>query len=369
MNGISIVIISRGRVRLLEELIISVKAAQSETELPTECILVDSSLGDSVQQVKDLSERYGLVYDYRDITVSAKRNHGAEIASYDYVLFLDSDCIATPGILKSYERLLKEHPDAVGACGPLEFVGDDSWIWSVIEKTPYTIFFSTAKWGETFTWAPTANLLVKKNVFEETGGFDETFPKNPGGEDVDFGLRMSKKGKMYCCPDALVYHSKETWCSVKSMFRRVFNYGRGDLALAERHQNMVCTSLPKRPVMILWGILICLILGIFCSPWFFIGCAATPVYEILFTSILVNAVQKRSRSSLIKQILIQLFFIWNECGYLKGCLTQKKLYLRNKQIIHFKPQLDGAVYQYFLSVIVHETYTAILLCLFFAVNL
>ena len=45
MDGISIVIISRGRKKLLDELLQSVQKAQEQVDFPTEIILVDQELG------------------------------------------------------------------------------------------------------------------------------------------------------------------------------------------------------------------------------------------------------------------------------------------------------------------------------------
>lgn len=364
MDGISVVIISRGRVKLLEELIVSVKQAQKKAEFPTEIVLVDSSQGNDKDPVYQMGLQYGVRYCYADITVSGKRNLGAKKALYDYILFLDSDCVATEDILNAYARTLIRHPDAAGSCGPLEFFGDSTWVWKIIENTPYTIFFSTAKWGKTFVWAPTANLLVRKDVFWEVGGFDENFSKNPGGEDVDLGLRISQAGyTMYSTPDALVYHSKKTWSSIKAMFKRVFNYGRGDFSLVEKHPHMTCESIPRRVVFIFFGMILCLLSGIFITPWMLFGVLLTPIYEILMVSLLLNEGHKRIPFR--QRIFVQLFFLCNETGFLKGCFERKKLKLINKQFIHFKPQMDGNCYRNFILSVIYEIYIAVITILCF----
>ena len=60
MDGISIVIISRGREQLLEELLLSVQKAQKQVDVSTEIVLIDSSLGDAREKVRLLSEKYHL---------------------------------------------------------------------------------------------------------------------------------------------------------------------------------------------------------------------------------------------------------------------------------------------------------------------
>ena len=71
MDGISIVIISRGREQLLEELLLSVQKAQKQVDVSTEIVLIDSSLGDAREKVRLLSEKYHTKYFYKDVSVSA----------------------------------------------------------------------------------------------------------------------------------------------------------------------------------------------------------------------------------------------------------------------------------------------------------
>lgn len=360
MDGISIVIISRGREKLLDELLQSVQKAQEQVDFPTEIILVDSSLGDSIENVRALSEKYHTKYFYQDITVSAKRNYGAKKCQYEVILFLDSDCLATPEILKHYAEIYREYPEAGGAAGPLEFVGEDTWFWKVVEKTPYTIFFSSPKWGKTLTWSPTANFSVKKDAFLSVGGFDESFPKNPGGEDVDMGLRLSKAGyTLYSVPEALVYHSKSTWSPVKSMFRRVFHYGAGDLYLLERYPQMGCCCMPRRMLMILYGILLYLILGCMLNPWFFAGVVVIPLWEMGMTSLCVNHLMKYKGTTFGKQFVVQALLLWNEAGFLWECIRKRKFSSMGKQIIYFKPQMDGTCYQNVVTAVIYSLFLLI----------
>ena len=360
MDGISIVIISRGREQLLEELLLSVQKAQKQVDVSTEIVLIDSSLGDAREKVRLLSEKYHTKYFYKDVSVSAKRNYGVQQCQYEVVLFLDSDCLATPELLKHYVDIYREHPEAGGAAGPLEFVGEDTWFWKVVEKTPYTIFFSTAKWGKTLTWAPTANFSVKKEAFLKVGGFDETFQKNPGGEDVDMGLRLSKGGyTLYSVPEALVYHSKSTWSPVKAMFRRVFHYGAGDLHLIDRYPQMGCSCMPRRFLMILCGMLLYLLLGCMVNPWFFIGSVAVPFWDMGMMSLCVNHFMKYKGTTFGKQFVVQALILWNEAGYLWECVRKKKLHNIGMQMIYFKPQMDGVCYQNVVTAVIYSLFLLI----------
>lgn len=360
MDGISIVVISRGREALLEELFVSVQSARENVDFPTELVLVDSSLGESRARVAALAEKYQIKYFYQDITVSAKRNFGAAQCQYEVILFLDSDCIATPQILRHYADIYEAHPDAGGAAGPLEFVGEDTWFWRVVEKTPYTIFFASARWGKTLTWSPTANFSVKKEAFLSLGGFDETFPKNPGGEDVDMGLRLTNAGyTIYSAPDALVYHSKATWSPVRAMFRRVFHYGAGDLYLVERYPRMSCSCLLPRFLMLLFGMLLYAVLGVLVNPWFLLGIAGVPLWEMAVTSVCVNRLMKYKAAPFLQQLAVQTLLLWHDAGYLRECLRQRKLRAMGQQLIHFKPQMDGICYQNAVTAVIYSMFLLI----------
>ena len=141
LKGISVVIATKGRVKLLGELLESVYVARSNFLGKSEVIIVDDSSERDVIEI----DKYCTTYDVRRIcfgpSVAEKRNIGAREAKYDIVLFLDSDCIATPNLLNEHYKLYTD--DHVGGvAGVLEFVGKDTWFWHSVEKSPFVICFS-----------------------------------------------------------------------------------------------------------------------------------------------------------------------------------------------------------------------------------
>ena len=193
LNGISIVIATKGRVKLLGDLLESVYTARSNFNGASEVILVDDSSEKDVIEIEAMCKKYDAQRIEFGPSVAEKRNVGARNAKYDIVLFLDSDCIATPNLLNEHYKLYTD--DHVGGvAGLLEFVGEDTWFWKSVEKSPFVICFGFPRWMQEVPWTPTANCSVRKEIFEMVGGFDRSFPDKPGGEDVDMGLRITKKG-------------------------------------------------------------------------------------------------------------------------------------------------------------------------------
>lgn len=342
LNGFSIVIASKGRVKLLEELLISVKKARDNFEGPSEVLLVDDSNPGDDAKISEICE----LYDVRKITfgpsVPEKRNVGVREAKYDIILFLDSDCIATPNLLNEHYKLYTDEKVG-GVAGLLEFVGEDTWFWQAVDKTPFTICFSFPKWMPTVPWTPTANCSIRKEVFEQINGFDRSFPDKPGGEDVDLGLRMTKAGYVFkCTAEGLVYHSKKTWIPVKAMFRRLWHYGCANYYLADKHPDYVMGIMPRKSFLYILGIVAIILVAILTmKPWVLAVAPLWIIVDIMLSAVFINKFASYKGTTFLKQCVVQLMILDNELGYVWTCIKKGKPSLVNKDVVYFDGQMDG----------------------------
>jgi cellulose synthase/poly-beta-1,6-N-acetylglucosamine synthase-like glycosyltransferase len=79
------------------------------------------------------------------------------------------------------------------------------------------------------------NLLLKKAVIEEAGGWDE---KLPSQYDTDLGFRISAKGyKILYEPSAVCYHFNRP--TLKAYYRQQLQYGKNTLKLYFKHGHLV----------------------------------------------------------------------------------------------------------------------------------
>lgn len=343
MNDISfsIVIAARGRVALLEDLMKSVVTARTNYSGECEVLLIDSSPGAEKDEIRRLCDTYGFRYFYLDSPVSAKRNYGAQCSKNEVILFLDSDCVVTEHILERYaEEYSKRDVGAAG--GPLEFVGPDTWFWKAIEATPYLTCFYLPKYVPTLEWGVTANFSVKREVFLEVGGFDESFLK-PAGEDVDLGLMIRKAGyEIAGVPEALVYHSKSTWIPVKAMFRRLNYYGTADCDLIRKHPDKGETVLPKRSFLyVIYAILIAIAAAAFQKPSILVLIPGMIICENIIISVLVNSLSEEKKASLLQQITAQVLIHDSESAYLRRCVTTGRFKDMKRQMIYYMGQYRG----------------------------
>lgn len=337
----SIVVATKGRVKLLIELIESINVARMNYSGDCEVLIVDDSSETESNQIRESCDKLDCKYLYYENAVSAKRNYGVQQARNEVILFLDSDCIATEHILERYAEKYSE-PGVAAVAGPLEFVGPDTWFWKAIEATPYLTCFYLPKYVHSLEWGVTANFSVKRSVFLEVGGFDENFLR-PAGEDVDLGLMIRDNNyQILGAPEALVCHSKKTWIPVKAMFRRLRFYGNADCDLIKKHPDRGEVVLPRRTFLYAVYTILIVLMAVVCgNAWLLFAIPAIILVENAAVSILINSLSKEKKASFLQQYVAQILIHDSEMSYLKRCITSLKLSAIRKQMIYYLGQYDG----------------------------
>jgi glycosyltransferase involved in cell wall biosynthesis len=127
------------------------------------------------------------------------RNEGWRAARAPLVAFTDDDCEADPRWLEACLAAAERAPGAViqGRTEPnpreLDRIGLFSRTRSVDGSGPW--------------WFETCNIAYPRELLEQLGGFDETFPEALG-EDTDLGWRALAAGaRREFSDDAVVYHA------------------------------------------------------------------------------------------------------------------------------------------------------------------
>lgn len=125
---------------------------------------------------------------------AANRNNGAIFAKGDWLIFTDDDCLPDSGWLQEILKVIKNYDEKMiafeGSILPLGNIDND------MADCPVNIN------GACF-WS--ANIGVKKVIFEKITGFDENF-SIAAFEDIDIFLRIQKLGKVEFIKKAIVYH-------------------------------------------------------------------------------------------------------------------------------------------------------------------
>lgn len=236
VRGISVVVPTFGHPASVRRLLASLCCARQR--LPSgaraEIIVVDDSPPDDAAAIAAACSEHDARYVQGPRLVGAKRNAGAGVARYPVVFFIDSDCVADPELLlvhlQAHDSPVAPSGRPVGAvAGPTEVPDAESaHAWQVV--TPSIVVNSPWLWPARFAevwWAATANLSVRRDAFDQVGGFDEHTFTVVGGEDVDFGVRLSALGYATVCrPEAVVRHATDGITRVGQFRAKMFRYGR-----------------------------------------------------------------------------------------------------------------------------------------------
>ena len=161
------------------------------------------------------------------------RNYGAERATGEYLIVLDSDCIIPEGYLNAVKAELDAAPaDAFG--GPDRAHDAFTDIQKAINYA-MTSFFTTGgirggkKKLDKF-YPRSFNMGIRADVYRALGGFS----KMRFGEDIDFSIRIFKGGyKCRLFPEAWVWHKRRT--DLRKFFKQVHNSGIARINLYKKY--------------------------------------------------------------------------------------------------------------------------------------
>lgn len=184
MSVFSVVIPSFNRAYCLSRAIESV-LEQSFSNF--ELIVVDDGSTDETEELVssylvDSRVRY---FKTENQGVSRARNFGVEQARGEYLAFLDSDDQWLPNKLQLQMSFLEAHPE----CRVVH--GEEIWIRREVRVNPMKKHKKSGgdifKKATRFCCMSPSTIVIKKDFFQQRGGFDENFPVC---EDYDLWLRL-----------------------------------------------------------------------------------------------------------------------------------------------------------------------------------
>lgn len=249
---------------------------------------------------------------------SYARNMAVKEAKASLIAFTDSDCIVEKNWLTELSRGLSSDTQAV-SCGGAQGVPDDA---SSFEKSVYTAlkisgflsdYLHTSSSIRRVSHNPSCNVIYKKDILEEEGGFAAgLWP----GEDVELDHRLRRKGyRLLFNPAALVYHYRPH--SLGKFISMMLRYGKVQAWLVKRYGFF-------RRVHFVPAALLFFAAALFLAP----GAAFVlwPGVFIASAVVLLRSCPETRRISGCFKVLILVFVLflsWN-CGFFSGLLGRSK---------------------------------------------
>jgi len=186
-----------------------------------EVILVDQSA--ARWNVPGAYSSLDILYEHTDLKgASRARNLGAWLARGDVIAFTDDDCQPEPGWLQNAARYFDE-PRVVGVEGLV-----------VSERVNDPEYRAVTNVGFEGIGFMTANLLLRRNVFNAIDGFDEQFDV-PFREDTDLGWRACALGEIPFGHDVRVFHPAHPRTVEREALRERVRFFEKDALLLKKH--------------------------------------------------------------------------------------------------------------------------------------
>lgn len=251
---LTIIIVSYNVKFLLEQCLVSVRAAIHNTD--AEVIIVDNASSDgSVGHLQPLFPSFYFISNLLNTGFSKANNQALMISRGKYILFLNPDTIVPEDCFVKCIAFMESHPSA-GALGVKMLDGNGNFLkeskrgfpspvvsfWKLSGVTrlfPHSKIFSKYYLGHLdentsheVEVLSGAFMFVKKEVLDQTGGFDERFFMY--AEDIDLSYRIIKQGyKNFYFPGTTIVHFKGA--STKKDFKYVKLFYKAMSQFVKKH--------------------------------------------------------------------------------------------------------------------------------------
>jgi cellulose synthase/poly-beta-1,6-N-acetylglucosamine synthase-like glycosyltransferase len=223
---VSVVITSRNNEQTIGECLKSIFGLDYPKEF-IEVIVIDAVSSDKTLQI---TEKYPVKAFSKPLNAPAAYNFAVKIASHEILAFVDADAKVEQDWLKKLIARLDE-PKTAGVSGNIEtWNAENPWARSI----GYDIKSRYARIGNYVGRVATMNLLLKKSILEEVGGFDEGFPSQ---YDTELGFRISRLGYRIAFErNATCYHFNRP--TVRAYFRQQRQYGKNTVRLYFKYSSL-----------------------------------------------------------------------------------------------------------------------------------
>jgi glycosyltransferase involved in cell wall biosynthesis len=192
---LSVVIPTLNKVDLLRKTLAALEGQLSDPGQTWEVVVVNDGSSDGTAAFLATCAAAGrlplqVISPERNVGRARARNLGAHAASGRFLLFLDDDIVAPPGLLAAHLALLQAEP----RCGTIGYAVTDP----ALVDSPHFHYLDTrgtarlAAGPAPARFFVTQNAAVPRSAFLDVGGFDEDF-SSYGFEDMELAFRLEEQ--------------------------------------------------------------------------------------------------------------------------------------------------------------------------------
>jgi GT2 family glycosyltransferase len=209
---VSIIIPFHNNVELTKQCIQSIFECTS-SKIPYEIVLVDDASTDLFSFETNYTS-FRLIKNETNLGFAPSCNYGARCANSKYLVFLNNDTLALEGWLDGLIDPIETNSQ-IGIVGSKLLYPDNTIQHAGIavddERMPFHIYhrfpatFPGVNKLREYQAVTGACFIIKKELFQSVGGFDERYQN--GFEDMDLCFRVGQAGyKIFYSPQSCLYH-------------------------------------------------------------------------------------------------------------------------------------------------------------------
>lgn len=217
--------------------------------------LIVSNNGNIDDNIRDVLKHWNFrIIDNKKNNSSEGRNSIVRNSVGNYILFLDDDV----GLIDDYFKILQAELDEINNDQQITGVSgyvcrvrnnsklDDAWIEAGFDR-----YFELPRRSSRLKWSCTANLLVKREKFINSGGF-VNLGVPCGGEDIDFGLRLNTGDSYFKTSlELTALHEPINSGKISLLSKKAYYYGMSEQLISQIYNITVPKNLFKEFLSVL----------------------------------------------------------------------------------------------------------------------
>ena len=215
MAPISVIIPTYNHARFLAS---AIDSALSQTLKPSDVIVVDDGSTDGTSNVLEAFEGKVRVVRQKNQGVAAARNSGVEMATADYLAFLDADDVWLPRKLEMQLNRFRAEPGlGLVHCGLEQIDEDNRTLGRSVDGMEGSVADEMLLFIRSTILGGGSGAMMPRAVFQEAGKFDERLSTSA---DWDLYYRIARKYKIGFVPHVLLQyrlHGTNMHGSVRAM--------------------------------------------------------------------------------------------------------------------------------------------------------
>jgi cellulose synthase/poly-beta-1,6-N-acetylglucosamine synthase-like glycosyltransferase len=226
LPGVSIIVTTFNSESTIDECLRSILELDYPKQL-LEVIVID---GGSTDATTERAKAYPVKLISSQLNPPAAYNLVLKTAEKEIIGLIDSDAKVEKGWLRKLVKHLDD-PKVAGASGTVETWNKDKLVPRAIG---YELSYRYRRLPNTVERVATMNLLLKKKVTKEIGGFDEALPTQ---YDTDIGARLAQAGyRIAFDSEAICYHFHRP--TLRTFFKQQYKYGQNTWKLYFKHPRL-----------------------------------------------------------------------------------------------------------------------------------